>query len=236
MATYNDGNWHYLVGVRNSSNNTLYLYADGAQVGTVANSSAQSYTGWWRLGGYQLGGWVNGVSGYFAGTLDEARVSYTARSADWTKAEYVNQNTPTGNITITGPPTLWTWTGPSGSAWSVNGSWDQGIIPNGTSQVVVGTTGGPQVDQAITIKRLTIQAGHSVDLNGYVLTISDANGLSNQGTIYFSGRAGSSTDGISVMDTTAGTVYYRTTNASIRSFGTTDYNNLTVDTITANLT
>ena len=231
-AAYNDGNWHYLVGVRNNGNNTLYLYVDGAQVGTVANGSAQPYTGWWRLGGYQLGGWVNGNSGYFAGTLDEARVSYTARSADWSKAEYVNQNAPGSNITITGPPTLWTWNAAGVGNWSLGTNWDQGTIPNsGANQVVVGGTGGPQLTQNIAIQQLTIQPGHSVDLNGYKLTVN-ANGVSNQGTIYFSGG----TDQITAMDTTAGTVVYRTTNASIQEFGTTDYNNLTVDTITANLT
>ena len=164
------------------------------------------------------------------------RVSYAPRSADWVKAEYVNQNAPGSNISITGPPTLWTWNAAGVGNWSLGANWDQGTIPNdNTKQVVVGGTGGPQLSQNITIQQLTIQPGHSVDLNGYTLTVN-ANGLSNQGTIYFSGNAGASTDGITAMDTTAGTVVYRTTNASIREFGATDYDNLTVDTITANLT
>ncbi len=234
--TYNNGAWHYLVGVRNDTTDTLTLYADGAQVGTKANASAEVRTQWWRIGSYKNVGWTNGADGYFPGTLDEVRISYAARSADWVKAEYVNQNAPGSNITIDPPPTLWTWTGASGAPWSVNGNWDQGIYPNdNTRQVLVGGTGGPQLGENIAIKRLTIEAAHSVDLNGYTLSIDDANGLENQGTVYFSGRTGVSSDAISRMDTTSGTVVYRTTAASIRDFGAVDYYNLTVDGITADL-
>ena len=35
-----------------------------------------------------------GGAGYFSGTIDEARISSTARSADWIKTEYLNQSAP----------------------------------------------------------------------------------------------------------------------------------------------
>ncbi|HVO39284.1 MAG TPA: DUF2341 domain-containing protein, partial [Spirochaetia bacterium] len=232
------GTWHYLVGVRNNGASTVTLYVDGTAFGPVANSSAEVETGYWRIGGYKLTAWANGADGYFPGSIDEARISTVSRTADWVKAEWTNQNSPGTNIAFGAPSALWTWTGGTGTPWSVPGSWNPASVPNdNTKQVVIGTpAGGPALDQAITVKRLTIQPGRSLDLAGFTLSIADSNGLSNQGTIYFTGSAGSSTDSISVMDTTAGTVVYHTTAANIRSFGTVDYDNLTVDGIPANLT
>jgi hypothetical protein len=43
----------------------------------------------------------------FTGTLDEVRVSKTARSADWVKTEYNNQNSPSSFYALGGEEQWW---------------------------------------------------------------------------------------------------------------------------------
>jgi len=93
-ATYTDNVWHHAVGVRNDTNNTLYLYVDGSEVDTAANPNAEVFTGYWRIGSYKTTGWTNGVDGYFPGSVDEVRISATARSAEWIKTSYNSQSSP----------------------------------------------------------------------------------------------------------------------------------------------
>ncbi|MDJ0356116.1 PKD domain-containing protein [Paenarthrobacter sp. PH39-S1] len=66
---YNDGKWHSATAVQSAAG--MVLYVDGVQVGTNAQAGAQSYTGFWRIGGDSTWG---STSPYFAGTLDEAAV------------------------------------------------------------------------------------------------------------------------------------------------------------------
>jgi len=48
----------------------MKLYVDGSLVGTNAQTSAQSYTGYWRVGGDTS--WC--CNNFFTGALDEAAV------------------------------------------------------------------------------------------------------------------------------------------------------------------
>jgi hypothetical protein len=94
-STYSDDAWHHVVAVRDDSTNYIYLYIDGGEVDSQANSAAQTITGGeWRIGSYKLSGWSNAGDGYFPGSIDEVRVSNDARSADWIQTEYNNQNWP----------------------------------------------------------------------------------------------------------------------------------------------
>ena len=95
-ATVTDGVWHYATGVEDNTAHTMKLYVDGSLVSTVSTGvSPQSYTGWWRIGSYNItNGWASGLPGYFPGSVDEARISTTARSASWISTEYNNQNAP----------------------------------------------------------------------------------------------------------------------------------------------
>jgi PKD repeat protein len=74
--SYNDGNWHYVVATLGSDGQKLYV--DGALAGSVANTSAQGYDGYWRLGSDNTWG---GNSQDFIGSLDEAAVYPTVLSA-----------------------------------------------------------------------------------------------------------------------------------------------------------
>lgn len=74
-ASYNDGNWHMATATLSSSNG-MVLYMDGAQVGAdPTTTSAENYTGYWRIGYDNNNGWTSQPSSfYFSGTLDDALV------------------------------------------------------------------------------------------------------------------------------------------------------------------
>jgi trimeric autotransporter adhesin len=72
-ASYNDGKWHQLVATQASDG--MNLYVDGALVASNTVTGAQSYNGYWRVGGDNLAGWPNQpTSGYFAGSVDEVAI------------------------------------------------------------------------------------------------------------------------------------------------------------------
>ena len=52
----------------------MNLYVDGAKVGHNGQTNNQSYTGYWRVGGDNLGGWPDTGSNFFAGSIDETAV------------------------------------------------------------------------------------------------------------------------------------------------------------------
>ena len=152
----NDGNWHYLVGVRDNSTSTVYLYVDGVLQPTTPSSGGQTYTGYWRIGSYHITGgagqWTNGASGYFNGSVDEVRVSQIARSADWIATEYNNENSPPtfyslgaatpvslgNNTQFTQSPAFGeSFTMPSGGAVSVR---SYASVPSGTLSANPGIT------------------------------------------------------------------------------------------------
>jgi Bacterial Ig domain/Concanavalin A-like lectin/glucanases superfamily/Fibronectin type III domain/Domain of unknown function (DUF5122) beta-propeller len=69
---YNDGQWHQVVATQSS--NGLNLFVDGAKVAHDGQTNNQSYNGYWRVGGDNLGGWPNAGNQFFAGSLDETAV------------------------------------------------------------------------------------------------------------------------------------------------------------------
>ena len=68
-TAYNDGRRHHVVAVQ--SGDGMKLYVDGAIVGTNPQTAAQSYSGYWRVGGDPT--WSSS-SPYFAGVIDEVAV------------------------------------------------------------------------------------------------------------------------------------------------------------------
>jgi hypothetical protein len=85
-ASYNDGNWHYVVGTL--SNNTMSLYIDGALIGATA-SGAPIIGGYWHIGANDLVNWPSQpTSSYFAGTIDEPAIYIYALSAAQVSSHY----------------------------------------------------------------------------------------------------------------------------------------------------
>ena len=99
---YNDGQWHQVVVTLSSAG--MDLYVDGSLV--AANSAvttAQNFTGYWRLGYDNLNGWTNKpTSDYFAGEMRFAAVYANALSSTQVANDYI-ASTATGT-----PPTATT--------------------------------------------------------------------------------------------------------------------------------
>ena len=95
---YNDGQWHYLVATLGPSG--MALYVDGQLTGTNPTTSAQTYSGYWRVGGDNLNGWnldpwggnsqgtTEPYSFYFAGTIGDVAVYPFALSAAQVATHY----------------------------------------------------------------------------------------------------------------------------------------------------
>ncbi len=88
---YNDGQWHHVVASLGS--NGMRLYVDDSLVDSRTDTtSAQSYQGYWRIGGDNYGGWPNsGSSWYFNGDIANVAVYSTPLTlkqvdAHWTAA------------------------------------------------------------------------------------------------------------------------------------------------------
>jgi PKD repeat protein len=76
-ARYNDGRWHHVVATLGADG--MRLYVDGALVGSRADTtSAQSYSGYWRVGGDTS--WSGAA--WFNGQIDEVAVYGKALPAD----------------------------------------------------------------------------------------------------------------------------------------------------------
>ncbi|MDR7382451.1 PKD domain-containing protein [Promicromonospora iranensis] len=78
----NDGAWHHVVGTLGAAG--MALYVDGALVASdPTTTSAQDYSGFWRVGGDNLNGWTGSTpSDYLDGQIDEVAVYQRALAAD----------------------------------------------------------------------------------------------------------------------------------------------------------
>ena len=81
--SYNDGQWHHVAAGLSSAG--MVLYVDGVQVGSKPSvTSAQSYSGYWRIGGDSS--WSG--NNYFNGAIDEPAVYSAPLSASRVQAHY----------------------------------------------------------------------------------------------------------------------------------------------------
>lgn len=87
-AGYNNGQWHHVVASQSSAG--MRLYVDGQLVASDASvTTAEGYTGYWRVGGDSLGSWVSvPTSHYFAGSIDEVAVYPYALSLSQVRNHY----------------------------------------------------------------------------------------------------------------------------------------------------
>ncbi|MDQ0793368.1 LamG domain-containing protein [Streptomyces sp. B1I3] len=87
-AAYNDGAWHHVVATQGTGG--MALYVDGQlRTFNFLYTGNESYPGYWRVGGDNLGNWPNRpTSNFFAGQIDETAVYPTALSASQVSAHY----------------------------------------------------------------------------------------------------------------------------------------------------
>ncbi|WP_406832167.1 PKD domain-containing protein [Pedococcus sp. KACC 23699] len=69
-ASFNDGSWHHMVATQGPDG--MKLYVDGTVVGTDPQTSAQPYTGYWRVGGDTH--WGDADSYWIDARIDEVAV------------------------------------------------------------------------------------------------------------------------------------------------------------------
>jgi hypothetical protein len=82
------GTWYHVVCTYDGAH--MITYVNG-----VSTSASETNTPNTSAGGLDLGASTyNNNNNWFRGSIDEARISAIARSADWIKTEYTNQNSP----------------------------------------------------------------------------------------------------------------------------------------------
>jgi hypothetical protein len=93
-ASYNDGTYHQVVATIDPSDGEA-LYVDGALVASHAvdgsgnYGTAQPFSGYWRVGGDNIGGWPDQPSSnYFQGTIDDVSIDAIPLSAAQVQAHY----------------------------------------------------------------------------------------------------------------------------------------------------
>ncbi len=104
-AGLNNGVWHHVVGTQGPDG--MKLYVDDNLVGSNPTTTNQSYSGYWRLGGDNLGAWPNRPgTDYLTGSIDDAAVYSTVLSPAQVETHYLasgrvpNDTTnPTAQIT-----------------------------------------------------------------------------------------------------------------------------------------
>ena len=85
-STYANGSWHHVVVVDNGS--TATFYKDGSPDGSSSSQNPGAYTGSKAMAAR------SDAAQKYSGTLEEVRISSTARSSDWISTEYNNQSSP----------------------------------------------------------------------------------------------------------------------------------------------
>ncbi|MFC6713178.1 PKD domain-containing protein [Branchiibius cervicis] len=151
--TYNDGKWHYAVASLSSAGMVLYL--DGKKVGTNTTATAgQPFSGYWRLGGDNLGGWPGSSNGYFAGAIDEAAIYPTALTPTQIQQHYTDSGRTVPTVTAPAdaygkavfndqPDVYYRMTDTTTKATDVSGNGNDGLYSGGYTQGAAGSpTGG----------------------------------------------------------------------------------------------
>jgi PKD repeat protein len=113
-ASYNNNQWHHVVATQGADG--MKLYVDGVRVATNAATDAQSYLGWWRVGGDRTFGGT--TSNYVAADIDEVAVYPTAL----TSAEVRSHFEAAGGTVPNTPPTASFTSSSSFLTLSVNGT------------------------------------------------------------------------------------------------------------------
>ncbi len=243
-TAFGTGAWHYVQGVYSGS--TLSTYVDGAQYEIATTSNNPSSTT-----AFFIGVGEGGSNYYFNGIIDEPRVSNVAKSTNWIKAEYVNQNNPvtfttvgststntTNAATIPGAIT-YTWTGAASTDPTVASNWNNttagttGNLPafDGSASLVIpnGLINYPVLTANAAAYGLTIANGATVNLNGFTLSIGCNIYNSSGGQILYGSNNAS---GITWNGSAATQTYNGTGTSNTAQLGNMTVNNSSGGTIT----
>ncbi|MEP6613965.1 MAG: DUF2341 domain-containing protein, partial [Mucilaginibacter sp.] len=242
-TAFASGVWHYVQNVYTGT--TLSTYVDGTQYKSFTTSNNPTANS-----SFYIGVGEGGTSFYFNGTIDEPRVSNVAKTADWLKAEYVNQGNPasftsSGSTTVisanaaTVPGALtYTWKGVSTDPTSAS-NWDNTTagttsqLPafDGTATLVIptGLSNYPSLTANASLFGLTIASGASFNLNGHTLSVACNIYNSSGGQILYGTNNSSS---VTWNGTLANQTYTGTNTSNTASLGSMTINNTAGGTVT----
>lgn len=102
-GSYNDGQWHQIVATL-SSTKGMALYVDGKRVASdPGTTTAQAYSGYWRIGGDNLNGWPNQPSSEdFAGAIGDVAIYPTALGLSTVQSHFIDAG---GTLNLPPKPT-----------------------------------------------------------------------------------------------------------------------------------
>jgi large repetitive protein len=161
----NDNKWHQAVATQGPDGMSLYI--DGQLVGTNPQTQAQSYTGYWRIGGDNTWG---STGPYFNGTLDEAAVYSRELSAQ----EVANQYGLGTTGTLPNQPPVASFTKTT-SQLTVNVDGTGSTDPDGTIASYAWNFGDGSLATGPTASHTYLQGG-SYNVS---LTVTDNQGATN---------------------------------------------------------
>ena len=153
-TSYNDNKWHLATATLSSATG-MALYVDGVMIASNTNNkTAESYTGYWKIGGDKTSGWPSSSSSnYFNGVLDDALIYQRSLTALEVAVLYASPDGAGNNgpVCVGSPVTLsssnipgaaYAWTGPNGfTASSANSSLTYTAAAAGTYKVQVTANG-----------------------------------------------------------------------------------------------
>ncbi|HEX4133776.1 MAG TPA: LamG-like jellyroll fold domain-containing protein, partial [Bryobacteraceae bacterium] len=168
----NDGNWHHLA-LTASANGAVAIYIDGVQRGSRETYEPLLSTTPDRLlaGATTLAAGAN----YMRGSLDEIRISNSARSADWIATGFNNQNSPSTFYTIYPEDSNSLAPGTSRLSSSQLGTQTQQFTALFTAGAVVSNQTNPLV---LLGTAATPSGADSVAINGNLAYVCDNNEIS----------------------------------------------------------
>lgn len=245
-TAFTTGTWYYVQGVYNGS--TLSTYVNGTQYKALSTTTNPSSTGPLYIGVGEGGNQL-----YWNGIIDEARVSNVAKTADWLKAEYGDQNSPTAFTSVSSYTTVstanasslpgaltYTWTGGAGTTdptnannWTNTTASTSNQVPsfNGDQTLVIpaGMSVYPSLTANESIYGLTIASGASLNLNGYTLSVGCNIYNSSGGQILY---GSSNNSGITWNGSASAQTYTGTGTSNTAQLGAMTINNSSGGTVT----
>ncbi len=253
--------WHHYCYTYDASANKSFLYVDGVLIASQTDTSNPPFSGSTDM--VSFGDYINnqinattGLSGghivggqSYTGTMDESHVIGTTLTADWVKAEYVNQKNPDAFVTA-GPMQTssiraaavpgylqYTWKGVDSNIANPN-NWNNTttgvtnevpvnancnwIIPAGLSNYPVLTTD-------TGVYALTLASGASLNLNGHRLNVGCNIYNSSGGQILY---ASNNSSKVKWNGSISNQYYYGTNTPLTAQVGSMEVNNSSAGTIT----
>ncbi len=162
-SAYNDGSWH--MATASLSTAGMKLYVDGALVASNASvTTGSAYTGYWRIGQDNLGGWPSlPTSTFFQGSLDDISIYSRELSASEVSSIYTNPNGATspgvcqggtlGLFASTLSGVTYSWSGPNSFTSALQNPTvsSMSVAKTGIYTVTASLTGCPTTATASTL-------------------------------------------------------------------------------------